>query len=311
MITPARRGEQAFPCPAAIKSAVREKTSPGRLTGPACPPRNCQMRANGPAFPGRSSAAALPPATPVQASIGPQIPQPDPGRIREQHQDKRELRQHLDRLRVRRDPSTASGPCVSTSPAAANTIGAVTSNRSSRADNAPQPDTSAATAARSEALTVSPHRRNGGQHPPPRMPRSQGRAAPGAAAPCRLGQPRDSFSSTGAPSPSRHAAPGLLPGAGAGRNALAGQRRGAADDAPAAHGLVRLTPCMIPPVTREGGTVSPNASGGWVRGHHGAGGRPGTGLGNPSGDDRGPPAPRLIGRWFTAGPSRSAAAPQV
>jgi hypothetical protein len=77
------------------------------------------------------------------------------------------------------------------------------------ADNTPQANTSAATTARSEALTVSPHPPNDRQHPPRRVPCSQGRAAP-----ARLGQPRDSLSPTGAPLPNRQAAPGLLPAPG-------------------------------------------------------------------------------------------------
>jgi hypothetical protein len=40
----------------------------------------------------------------TQAKVASQVPQPDPGRIREQHQDKRDLRQDLDRLGGRRDP---------------------------------------------------------------------------------------------------------------------------------------------------------------------------------------------------------------
>src|SRR5207247_3524557 len=50
----------------------------------------------------------------------------------------------------------ASGPWVSSSPATTKVIGAVTSNRSSRADSAPHPNTSAATMARSATLTISP-----------------------------------------------------------------------------------------------------------------------------------------------------------
>jgi hypothetical protein len=52
-------------------------------------------------------------------------------------------------------------------------------------------------------------------------------------------------------------------GAGAGRTALAGERRDAADDAPAVPGPVRLIPCVIPPGTRGCGTVSPDACGDW------------------------------------------------
>ncbi len=53
-------------------------------------------------------------------------------------------------------PRGANGPWVRTSPAPTNVIGAVTSNRSSRADSAPQANISAATIARSESLMISP-----------------------------------------------------------------------------------------------------------------------------------------------------------
>ena len=53
-------------------------------------------------------------------------------------------------------------------------IGAVTSNRSSRANRVPHANTSAATMARSDSLTVSPaaspglRDQQGGEHKPPR-----------------------------------------------------------------------------------------------------------------------------------------------
>src|ERR1700749_4639617 len=50
-------------------------------------------------------------------------------------------------------PRTASGPWVSSSPASTNVIGAGTSNRSSRADSVPHPNTRTATIARSATLT--------------------------------------------------------------------------------------------------------------------------------------------------------------
>ena len=53
------------------------------------------------------------------------------------------------------NPSTASGPWVSTSPASTKMIGAVTSNRSSRADSVPHRKITAATIARSAALIES------------------------------------------------------------------------------------------------------------------------------------------------------------
>ena len=53
-------------------------------------------------------------------------------------------------------PSGASGPCVSSTPATTNAIGAVTSKRSSRADSIPHANTSAATIARSGALIITP-----------------------------------------------------------------------------------------------------------------------------------------------------------
>ena len=78
-------------------------------------------------------------------------------------------------------PRTASGPWVSSSPASTNVIGAVTSNRSSRADSAPQPNTSAATMARSATLTVSRVRR--GRHQP------GGEAATASVRPASTGPP--------------------------------------------------------------------------------------------------------------------------
>jgi hypothetical protein len=53
-------------------------------------------------------------------------------------------------------PSGASRPWVSSTPATVNTIGAVMSKRSSRADNVPHTNTSPAMIARSATVTVSP-----------------------------------------------------------------------------------------------------------------------------------------------------------
>ncbi len=52
-------------------------------------------------------------------------------------------------------PSGVTGPWVSSKPASTNTTGAVTSNRSSRADSVPHANTTAATIAMSDALIVS------------------------------------------------------------------------------------------------------------------------------------------------------------
>ena len=53
-------------------------------------------------------------------------------------------------------PSGASRPWVSSTPATVNTIGAVTSNRSSRADSVPHTNTSPAMIARSATVIVAP-----------------------------------------------------------------------------------------------------------------------------------------------------------
>jgi len=60
-------------------------------------------------------------------------------------------------------PSGRSGPCVSTSPAAVNRIGAVISVRSSRADKAPHTKISAAMIARSATVTGLPFPAGAGQ----------------------------------------------------------------------------------------------------------------------------------------------------
>jgi len=53
-------------------------------------------------------------------------------------------------------PSGVSGPWVSSTPATVNTIGAVMSRRSSRADSVPHANTSPAMIARSATVIVSP-----------------------------------------------------------------------------------------------------------------------------------------------------------
>ncbi len=86
----------------------------------------------------------------------PQVTQPYPGSVREQHEHQSGLGQCLHHFIAGVIPSGFSGPWVSSTPAAVYTIGAVMSKRSSRADNVPHANTSPAMIARSATVTTSP-----------------------------------------------------------------------------------------------------------------------------------------------------------